>query len=149
MPSSISRVVLWCDLLALVAAAEGCQRRSTWNLAPVEGTVTKDGRPLANIQVVFMPDHDAGTQGPKASGTTDAAGHYRLRTDNGDEGTVVGKHRVMVLDPMARIGRMRRAARQPQQKETALLSPEAVKRLEEQLKMAADAPRVPPSYGRI
>jgi hypothetical protein len=99
MASSINRVVVLCSLSALAAAAEGCQRGPRWNLAPVEGTVTKGGRPLPHIEVVFVTDLDAGTQGPKASSFTDEAGHYRLQTDNGDDGAVVGKHRVLLSVP--------------------------------------------------
>lgn len=98
MPRSISRVVLLCGLLVLATAFGGCQSGPTWTLVPVEGTVTKGGRPLANVQVIFLADPDAGTVGPRASGTTDAAGHYRLRTDNGDEGAVAGQHRVRIVD---------------------------------------------------
>src|SRR5262245_56786821 len=92
MPRNISPVVLFCVL------AVGCNRGPTWNLASVDGTVTTDGSPLHGLQVVFMADFDAGMQGPRSTGTTDEAGHYRLRTDNGDEGAVVGKHRVLLLD---------------------------------------------------
>ena len=134
MARNISRVVLLCGLLVLAAGAGGCQREPTWNLAPVEGTVTKDGRPLANIQVVFLADVDAGTQGPRTRGITDEAGHYRLRTDNGDDGAVPGKHRVVLLDPEARKGRMGRAPQEPQPKEA---------------EKAKDAPRLPPRYGNF
>jgi hypothetical protein len=138
MPPSINRVVLWCGLSALAVAAEGCQRGPTWDLTPVEGTVTKNGRPLPHVEVVFLTDLDAGTQGPKASSFTDEAGHYRLRTDNGDDGTVVGKHRVVILVPKVQIGR---APRGPQPKEAAQLPPEDAKRPQEQ--------QVPPRYGRF
>jgi hypothetical protein len=94
MPRSISRVVLLCGLFVPGVAAGGCQRGPTWNLAPVEGTVTQDGRPLANLRVVFLADAEAGTQAPRACGTTDAAGHYELRTDAGDHGAAIGRHRV-------------------------------------------------------
>jgi hypothetical protein len=149
MPPSISRVVLWCGLLVLVAAIGGCQRGPTWNLAPVEGTVTKDGQPLHHIEVVFLADLDSGTQGPRSSGATDEAGHYRLRTDNGDEGTVVGKHRVLILDLQAAKGLMGRTYRWSQQKKVAPLPPEHAKRLQNRLKPAAEASRVSPNYGRF
>jgi hypothetical protein len=68
----------------------------------VEGTVTKDGRPLADIEVIFLTDIEAGTQGPRASGLTDEAGHYRLCTDAGDEGAAIGQYRVCLLDPLAK-----------------------------------------------
>jgi hypothetical protein len=44
---------------------------------------------------------------------------------------------------------MGRGARGPQQKDTARLSPEIAKRLEDELKKAAQGPRVPPRYGRF
>src|SRR5262245_54429173 len=96
------RVAVFCGVLTLAAAAGGCQREPRWNLAPVEGAVTRAGRPLANIQVVFLADVEAGTQGPRASGITDQAGRYRLRTVNGDEGAVMGHHRVRLVDWLAK-----------------------------------------------
>jgi hypothetical protein len=48
--------------------------------------------------VTFWADREAGTQGPRTQAVTDDSGHYRLRTDNGDAGAVVGKHRVCILD---------------------------------------------------
>src|SRR5690242_2884422 len=98
MLRSISGIFLCGVLLPLAAASGGCQREPRWNLAPVEGTVTKDGHPLAGIQVIFLADADAGTVGLRARGITDEAGHYRLRTDNGDDGAVAGKYRVVMLD---------------------------------------------------
>jgi len=147
MPRSISRVALCCGLLALAAAAMGCQRGQTWNLAPVEGTVIKGGSPLKGIQMDFMPDIDAGTQGPRAGALTDEAGHYRLRTDNGDDGAVVGKHRVVIHDLEARKGRRGGSARGPQPKDVEQMLPANVKRLKGWSKSAADASRVPPRYG--
>jgi hypothetical protein len=149
MARSISRVVLWCILLPLAAATAGCQRGSTWNLAPVEGTLTKEGRPLANIRVAFLVDLKAGTLGPQASGITDEAGHYRLRTDHGDEGAVVGKHRVVLFDLEVAQKQTLRSLRKRQRNDTEQLSPEIAKRLEEQLKPTGDVPRVPPRYGRF
>jgi hypothetical protein len=144
MPPSINRVVFLCGLSALTAAAEGCQRGPAWKLAPVEGTITKDGHPLRGVPVVFLPDADAGTQGPGASGFTDEAGRYRLRNHNGDDGTVVGKHRVVILDPTDAKGDKgwsKLAARRLQPKEAIPLPPNDAKRPKEQ--------RVPPRYGRF
>jgi len=150
MPHSINHVVLWCGLLALVAAAGGCQRRQTWDLAPVEGAVTKGGRPLANVQVIFLADVEAGTQGPRASGITDAAGHYRLRTDNGEDGATVGKYRVVLLDPTVSKGRVERAPRRPQPKEaTQRLPPENAPRLQNQRNKAEDSRMLLLRYGRF
>jgi hypothetical protein len=115
----------------------------------VEGTVTKGGIPLSGIEVVFLADPDAGTVGPRATGRTDEGGHYRLRTDHGEDGAVVGKHRVVIRDREATEKQVRRFFRGKQRKEAARLSPEMAKRLEEELKNSADEPRVPSSYGRI
>jgi hypothetical protein len=91
--------------LGLVIAVSGCQHRPEFTFAPVEGTVTKDGRPLADVQVVFIGDPDAGTQGPRASGITDQDGHYHLHGEllwrergSAQDGAVVGKHRVCITD---------------------------------------------------
>jgi hypothetical protein len=146
MLRGISRVILFCGLLALAAEAAGCQRGLTWNRVPAEGTLTKDGRPLRGIQVVFLADADAGTQGPRAIGITDEAGHYRLRTDNGDEGAVVGKYRVLVLDVGAANKQRFHCFSEPQRKEATRLPPENAKRFAEQLKSAAEVSRVPPRY---
>ena len=96
MARNISHGVLLGVLLSLAAVAGGCQRGPTWNLAPVEGTVTKDGRPQVGIEVVFLPDVD--TQGLRSSSITDEAGRYRLRTDGGGDGAAVCTHRVCLYD---------------------------------------------------
>jgi hypothetical protein len=85
-------------LLATLAATPGCQREPTPQFAPVEGTVTMAGKPLANVIVVFWGDPESGANMPLSSGCTDAAGHYRLHTDQGDDGAVVGRHRVCIVE---------------------------------------------------
>jgi hypothetical protein len=141
MVRSISRIVLLCGLLTLAATAGGgCQRGPTWNLAPVEGTVLKDGRPLHGIEVVFLPDAD--TVGPQSSGITDEVGHYRLRTDGGDDGAAVGSHRVCIHDthraPLS-------LSRLPKKAANAKAFPKEGVFLKE---AASASPRVPSSYGR-
>ena len=132
MARSINHVVLWCGLVPLAAASGGCQRGPTWNLAPVEGAITKDGLPLRGIEVVFLPDAD--TVGPRSSGLTDEAGHYRLRTDGGNDGAAVGMHRVCIHDthhaPLPLGG----------------LSKEKMKELNK--KAVSASPQVPLNYGR-
>src|SRR5262245_24956705 len=129
MLRSISCVVRLGGLLILAAIAGGCQRGPTWNLAPVEGTVTKSGHPLANVQVDFLADPDAGTQGPRASGITDESGHYTLRTDAGDRGAAVGHYRVCLRVPLPEEGLTPRANQpqdgvaKPPASEAAQLSP--------------------------
>jgi hypothetical protein len=140
MARSISRIVLSCGLLTLVAPAGGCQRGPTWNLAPVEGTVLKDGRPLRGMEVVFLPDADM--QGPRSSGITDEAGHFRLRTDHGDDGAAVGSHRVCIYDtsrvplPLGRLSKKAANAKEVPKEGMPLQ------------KAASASARVPPRYGR-
>lgn len=79
-------------LLAPLLISIGCDN-SGLNLAPAEGVITFQGRPLQDAGVMFMPVDS--TQGPPASGTTNAAGKFTLITAN-RPGAVVGDHRVVV-----------------------------------------------------
>jgi hypothetical protein len=83
-------------LMVAAALAAGCSGRE---FAEVEGTVTLDQKPLAEVQVVFVPDVVKGNKGNNASAFTDAQGHYRLRAErDGKDGTVLGPHRVYFVD---------------------------------------------------
>ena len=86
-------------LLALLTAAAGCGSSKPYDLAPVSGRVTLDGKPLANARVTFQPQHDpkAGAlSGPESFGETDSDGRYSLTTVFQEAGATVGKSRVMV-----------------------------------------------------
>ncbi len=48
-------------------------------IAPVEGTVTLDGKGLDKIYVEFWPQ----SEGPRSFGQTDEQGHFELKTDDG------------------------------------------------------------------
>jgi hypothetical protein len=84
--------------LALVAIASlaGCNRGPQF--VEVSGTVTLNGRPLSDLEVVFMPDPGAGTSGPASSAYTNENGQYKLVTNKGQLGAVVGTHRVCIRD---------------------------------------------------
>jgi hypothetical protein len=66
--------------------------------APVSGKVTLNGQPLANVFVSFQPIAKEGSTeaGPGSSGTTDAQGRFTLKMATGENGAVVGKHRVII-----------------------------------------------------
>ncbi len=84
--------VVWSTLLLLIPLG-GC---GTKGFAPVSGTVTLDGKPLANASVNFQPV-DSAKSGLGSSSKTDANGRYRLRVVMDDKaGAVVGKHRVSI-----------------------------------------------------
>jgi hypothetical protein len=73
----------------------GCpgSRRS----AQVNGKVTANGQPLAEVAVVFEPVGSGAGRG--SSGTTDASGSYSLRfVDNNEPGALIGRHQVTFRD---------------------------------------------------
>jgi hypothetical protein len=50
------------------------------------------------MKVEFYPERESGTIGPRSFGITDAEGRFRLQTDAGEDGAVIGKHRVVLID---------------------------------------------------
>ena len=83
------RIVVLILLLPCLALA-GC-RRSAVDLAPVEGTVTLDGRPLAGARVEFQP-----VEGSPSYAITDAMGHYALMYAPDKPGAQIGRHQVRI-----------------------------------------------------
>jgi len=62
-------------------------------LAEVSGTVTVDGAPVPNLQVMFEPQDKSQ---PSSIGVTTADGKYQLNCSSGVPGAVVGQHTVRV-----------------------------------------------------
>lgn len=60
-------------------------------LGTVEGTVTLDGSPLPDADVVFEPE-----KGRTSFGRTDSSGHYTLQYTPERPGAVLGSHTVRV-----------------------------------------------------
>ncbi len=80
--------LLWC-LPVLIGCGDGIR------IAPVQGTVSLDGKPLDKILVEFWPD----TDGPRSFAETDSQGRFVLTTDDGKRaGAVVGTHKVTLTD---------------------------------------------------
>ncbi|MBY0228069.1 MAG: carboxypeptidase-like regulatory domain-containing protein, partial [Gemmataceae bacterium] len=73
-------------LAAIAFSAAGCGAK----LVPAEGTITLDGKPLANANVTFVPE-----KGPSPVGTSDAQGKFKLTTGN-KAGAPAGTYKVMV-----------------------------------------------------
>ncbi|HUT94747.1 MAG TPA: carboxypeptidase-like regulatory domain-containing protein [Thermoguttaceae bacterium] len=97
------------SLLVLVSLlAAGCGG-SDGKLAPVKGTVTLDGEPLAEARVEFDPDPGEVVRGKSTGsasyGKTDSSGRYTLQYTHEKQGALVGKHTVrittrgMTVDP--------------------------------------------------
>ena len=68
-----------------------------YELAPVSGSVSMDGEPLAGVQVNFFPQATAEeSAGPFSSATTDENGRFTLKSRYGDDGAVIGLHQVSI-----------------------------------------------------
>ncbi len=134
---------------ALAIALAGCQAKPEF--VPVEGTVTQGGKPLAGVTVEFHPE--AGTVGPRSiSSPTDEAGHYLLRSVRGEDGAVVGTHRVCIFDnrgaPRTIFGRVQKPkgmSKGFQEKEAELKKKSEIKGL---LEPAGSSSRIPKCYNR-
>jgi hypothetical protein len=88
--AGLAALIFWS-----LGAVSGCSRGPS--LAPVEGTLKMNGKPLANVQVEFLPE----INGPRSRGVTDKEGKYSLATDDQRAGAVVGSHRVLLYDLQA------------------------------------------------
>ena len=94
------RLYCWTLFLLLASLGTGCQKEQPYGLA--EGTVTLDGKPLADVEVVFMPDPEKGTNGHLSVAFVDKEGHYQIANDAGRPGAPVGFHRVCIKDMLER-----------------------------------------------
>ena len=86
-------------LMGLLALT-GCSKTGP-EFAEVEGTITLNGKPLPNVEVVFMSElTDAkGTANPASSGYTNEQGRYSLWCSQADtQGAALGTYRVCVND---------------------------------------------------
>ncbi len=78
-----------CHLLFQLGCGGGGGERP--DLGYVEGTVTMDGTPLANVVLTFQPDHAR-----PAYGRTDDQGWYELVYTEGNPGATIGPHSVRI-----------------------------------------------------
>lgn len=84
-------------LLLLLPLLAGCG--GPYKTAAVSGRVTLNGKPLANVAVLFQPIATSGAEapGPGSTGVTDADGRYTLSlVGRGSKGAVIGKHKVRI-----------------------------------------------------
>jgi len=92
-------ILLIAGLGAAIFGGWGCSGDST-PTAPVSGKVTLDGKPLANINVLFQPAGGANREpGVGSVGITDAQGVFTLKlSGSGKHGAVVGQHVVTLME---------------------------------------------------
>jgi hypothetical protein len=86
-------------LVTALAAAAGCNRTS-FDVAPVHGVVTVDGKPLFQGKVMFAPVATAENANPGKPGwgNIESDGAYRLTTFEKEDGAVVGEHWVTIVN---------------------------------------------------
>jgi len=82
--------------LLLVGTACSSRTAGYPDLGPVIGTVTLDGKPLADVTVMFQPEN-----GRASTGLTDAEGKYELTFTEVAKGAKVGPHHVSFSQEIA------------------------------------------------
>lgn len=86
-----SRHVYPALCLALGTLWAGCTGTGP---APVTGTVTHKGKPIANANISFSPVEGTGRA---ATGITDNSGHFALGTFGTNDGALPGSYRVGII----------------------------------------------------
>ena len=95
----------WLPAMFLLSAvaASGCGSGEDYEVAPVSGRVTIEGKPLAEVRVTFQPKAKGEKEinpGPGSHAITDEKGWFELRVVGPDsEGAVVGMHAVRFSHP--------------------------------------------------
>jgi hypothetical protein len=88
----------WFLALSFCFLLAGCG--GPFKTASVSGRVTANGKPLANVAVLFQPIATADNKdpGPGSTGVTDSDGRYTLTiVGKNSRGAVVGKHKVRIM----------------------------------------------------
>ncbi|MFG0334817.1 MAG: hypothetical protein ACF8TS_15790 [Maioricimonas sp. JB049] len=88
---------MFVGLLIAVVACSGCGGDGRPDLVPVEGTVTLDGEPLADAQVIFQVVEVEGDYKRPSAGMTDASGKFTIGTYGKDDGLPIGKYNVGIM----------------------------------------------------
>lgn len=81
--------ILSVCLAWVVSLVSGCGRGDMPELGDVYGKVTLDGKPVANINILFTPE-----TGRPAGGVTDEEGNYELKYLEGYSGSRLGPAKV-------------------------------------------------------
>ena len=103
--TAFSRRLTCTALLSTLVLSLGCGPEIP-PLGIVTGVVTMSGKPLEGIEVVFLPDPEAGNLAKSARGETNSQGEYKLRfTPAGAktrvDGAAIGQHIVSMSDNLS------------------------------------------------
>jgi hypothetical protein len=106
LPNCIGKLILRCgmylmrrltstwSLLALsMLVIPGCGGREGPAVYPVSGIILRDGVPLPDVNVEFMPD-----KGRPSAATTDEDGNFVLEYVAGTQGAIQGSHKIRVME---------------------------------------------------
>jgi len=85
-----SKNCIWLLSLFCLGLLSGCGDTGE-GLVPVRGTVTLDGIPLSDAEIIFRP-----ANGRPSLGKTDSQGKYQLRYSAEKTGVLVGTHAVTI-----------------------------------------------------
>lgn len=99
--SSVRRILVFFLSAGLLIAA-GCNgSKGDFAVAPTHGTIeTVDGEPIASGRVQLSPiSSDSTGKAGKAAGGEIKDGQFMLTTYGKDDGAVIGKHKVRLLEP--------------------------------------------------
>lgn len=92
-----ARVLTVAVVGLLLATATGCGEKSKY--APVSGVVKLNGKPYPKALVKFQPVGSKNDPNPGrgSGGVTDENGRFVLKTDEGDDGAVIGAHQIKIV----------------------------------------------------
>ncbi|WP_145433101.1 hypothetical protein [Lacipirellula limnantheis] len=90
---SLAFTIAWCCY-----TLAGCGSSGPYELAPVSGGVTLNGKAVPHTQIIFQPKGtpDNPSPGPGSTAFCDDAGRFELKTVRGEPGAVVGPHGVQI-----------------------------------------------------
>jgi hypothetical protein len=80
-------------LFVTVFAISGCSQNNRVKVIPVTGTITQNGKPLADVRIEFSKTDT----GAMSFAETDAEGHFTLTHTHGKSGAEPGKYRVSIF----------------------------------------------------
>jgi hypothetical protein len=91
MPAMIHLSLRFVAVLSVLLAAllSGCNRGP--RIVPVAGQVLIDGKPLTSGYITVLPEASR-----PATGEIDKTGHFRLTTNEDNDGCAVGTHKVEI-----------------------------------------------------
>jgi len=87
-----SALIRWCGAACGALLLGGCGGPGGPELCPVTGTVLYHDKPVEGAVVAFRGERAL----KLAIGRTDSQGRFKLTTNEGGDGAVVGKHKVTV-----------------------------------------------------